>query len=106
MLSGHSRFGKSLHFYVDFQISDDRSPHGYVNQRLQVQLELLMMSGVPFETCRAFTKLWNNKFYYKAASCWHFYWVIYDARIHEYQKTGTLHEDQYIFLISLSLNSS
>ena len=27
----------------------------------------------------------NNKFYYKAASCWYFYWIIYDARIHEYQ---------------------
>jgi hypothetical protein len=24
-----------------------RSPHAYVNQRLQIQLELLMMSGVP-----------------------------------------------------------
>ena len=24
-----------------------------------------MMSGVPFETCWAFNKLWNNKFYYK-----------------------------------------
>jgi hypothetical protein len=23
--------------------------------------------------------------FYKAASCWYFYWVIYDARIHEYQ---------------------
>ena len=34
-----------------------------------------MMSGVPLETCRAFNKLWNNKFYYKAASCWYFYWV-------------------------------
>jgi len=44
-----------------------------------------MMSGVPLETCWAFTKLWNNKLYYKAASCWYFYWVIYDARIHEYQ---------------------
>ena len=30
-------------------------------------LELLMMSGVPFETCWAFKKLGNNKFYYKAA---------------------------------------
>ena len=38
-------------------------------------LELLMMSGVPLETCWAFNKLWNNKFYYKAASCWYFYWV-------------------------------
>jgi hypothetical protein len=28
-----------------------RSPHAYVNQRLQIQLELLMMSGVPLETC-------------------------------------------------------
>jgi hypothetical protein len=28
-----------------------RSPHKYVNQRLQRQLELLMMSGVPLETC-------------------------------------------------------
>jgi len=27
----------------------------------------------------------NNKFYYKDASCWYFYWVIYDVRIHEYQ---------------------
>jgi len=48
-------------------------------------LELLMMSGVPLETCWAFKKLWNTKFYYKSASCWHFYWVIYDERIHEYQ---------------------
>jgi len=44
-----------------------------------------MMSGVPLETCWAFKKLWNNEFYYEAASCWYFYWVIYDARIHEYQ---------------------
>jgi hypothetical protein len=34
------------------------------------------MSGVPLETCWAFSKLWNNKFYYKAASCWYFYWII------------------------------
>jgi len=27
------------------------SPRAYVNQRLQIQLELLMMSGVPLETC-------------------------------------------------------
>jgi hypothetical protein len=44
-----------------------------------------MMSGVQLETCWTFNKLWNNKFHYKAASCWYFYWVIYDARIHEYQ---------------------
>jgi hypothetical protein len=28
-----------------------RSPHAYINQRLQIQLELLMMSGVSLETC-------------------------------------------------------
>jgi hypothetical protein len=37
-------------------------------------LELLMMSGVPLEICWAFSKIWNNKSYYKAASCWYFYW--------------------------------
>jgi len=36
-----------------------------------------MMSCVPLETCSAFNKLWNNKFYYKAASCWYFYWVLH-----------------------------
>jgi hypothetical protein len=28
-----------------------KSPHAYVNQRLQIQLELLMMRGVLLETC-------------------------------------------------------
>jgi len=28
-----------------------RSPHAYVNESLQIQLELLMMSGMPLETC-------------------------------------------------------
>ena len=49
-----------------------RSPHAYVNQRLQIQLELLMMSGVPLETCWAFNERWNNKLWYKVASCWLF----------------------------------
>jgi hypothetical protein len=34
-----------------------------------------MMSGMLLGTCLAFNKLWNNKFYYKAASCWYFYWI-------------------------------
>jgi len=46
-----------------------RSPHAYVNQRLQIQLELLKMSGMPLETCWAFNERWNNKFYHKVASC-------------------------------------
>jgi hypothetical protein len=30
------------------------------------------MSGMPLETCWAFNERWNNKFYYKVASCWLF----------------------------------
>jgi len=30
------------------------------------------MRGMPFETCWAFNERWNNKFYYKVASCWLF----------------------------------
>jgi hypothetical protein len=46
--------------------------NAYVNQRLQLQLDLLMMSGVTLETCLAFNERWNNKFCYKVASCWLF----------------------------------
>jgi len=35
-------------------------------------LELLIMSSMPLETCWAFNKFCNNKFYYKVASCWLF----------------------------------
>jgi len=31
-----------------------------------------MMNGMPLEKCLAFNKVWNNKFYYKVASCWLF----------------------------------
>jgi hypothetical protein len=31
-----------------------------------------MMGVMPLETWRAFNKRWNNKLYYKAASCWLF----------------------------------
>jgi hypothetical protein len=54
------------------KIDYGRSPHAYVNQRLQIQLELLMISGMPLETCWAFNERWNNKFNYKVASCWLF----------------------------------
>jgi hypothetical protein len=67
-------------FHFPLRLGYGRSPHGYINQRLHIELQLLMMSGVPLETCLAFNKLWNNKFYYKVASCWYFCWVIYDTR--------------------------
>jgi len=34
--------------------------------------ELLMMGGVSLETFWAIKKHWNNKFYYRVASCWLF----------------------------------
>ena len=49
-----------------------RKLYTYVNQRLQIWLELLMISGMPLETRSAFNERWNNKFYYKVASCWLF----------------------------------
>jgi hypothetical protein len=61
-------------FSSEFRLRLDygRIPHAYVNQRLQIQLELLMMSGLPLETCWAFNERWNNKFCYKVESCWLF----------------------------------
>ena len=56
----------------ELRLDYGRSPYAYVNQRLQIQFELLMMSGVLLETCWAFNERWNNKFCYKVASCWLF----------------------------------
>jgi len=56
----------------ELRLGCGRSPHAYVNHRLQIELELMMMSGMSFETCWAFNEQWNNKFYYKVASCWLF----------------------------------
>jgi hypothetical protein len=64
--------GLHTHVVTDRSQVYGRSPHAYVNQRLQIQLELLMMSGVPLETCWTFNERWNNKFCYKVASCWLF----------------------------------
>jgi hypothetical protein len=54
------------------QLDYGRSPHAYVNQRMKILLELLMMRGVSLETCWACNERWNNKFCYKVESCWLF----------------------------------
>jgi hypothetical protein len=71
-----------------------------------------MINGVSLETCWAFTKQWNIKFYYTVASCWLFlYDFYYDARIHEhhiyweYLRLGAFSKHinlQNIFLIVFS----
>jgi hypothetical protein len=72
-------------FFSPLSLGNGRSPYGHINLRLQIQF------GAPDdERCAArnmlsLQKLWNNKFNYKSASYCYFYWVIYDARIHEYQ---------------------
>ena len=45
---------------------------GIYTRGCKYSFELLMMSGILLETCWAFNKFWNNKFYYKVASCWLF----------------------------------
>jgi hypothetical protein len=42
------------------------------NRGCKYSLELLMMSGMPLETCWAFYKFWNKEFYYKDAYWWLF----------------------------------
>ena len=66
-------------------------------------LELLMMSGMPLETCWGFNKLWNNKFYYKAASCWYFYWVKTPSKCGKIQQFGF--SIQRVVYFSLSTSS-
>ena len=44
--------------------------------------------------CWTIKKHWNNKFYYKTASCWFFLWdLYYDARIHEHQVSPSCYEE-------------
>jgi hypothetical protein len=78
VLHTHVVTGRSQ-VWVQFPLRLDygRSPHVYANQRLQIQLELLMISGMPFETCWAFNERWNNKFCYKVASFWLFLLSLY-----------------------------
>ena len=46
-LHTHVVTGRGWELRLDY----GRSPHAYVNQRLQIQLEPLVMSGIPLETC-------------------------------------------------------
>jgi hypothetical protein len=45
--------------------------------------ELLMMRDLSLETCSAIIKHWNNKFYYRAASCWLFLYNFQDKILFE-----------------------
>jgi len=62
-------------FFPPLSLGNGRSPYGHINQRLKIQFR-----APDDERCAAWNmlslqKLWNNKFYYKAASCWCFYWA-------------------------------
>jgi hypothetical protein len=71
-LPTHVVTGRSQVWVKSLRLDYGRSPHAYVNQRLQIQLQLLMMSGMPLETFWAFNERWNNKFCYKDAFRWLF----------------------------------
>jgi hypothetical protein len=62
----------TAHSQVWLGLDYSRSPRAYVNQRLQIQLELLVMSGMPLETCWASNERWSDEFWYGIASCWLF----------------------------------
>ena len=52
-----------------------RQPKTYVNPEAAItDFEFLLMGGVSPESFWAIKKHWNNKFYYKVASCWFFLW--------------------------------
>ena len=70
VVTGRSQVWVGIEFPL--RLDYGRSSHAYVKQRLQIQLELLMMSGMPLETFWAVNERWNNKFCYKVASCWLF----------------------------------
>ena len=72
VVTGRSQVWVGTQSEFPLRLDYGRSPHAYVNQRLQMHLELLMMSGIPLETCWAVNERWNNKFCYKVASCWLF----------------------------------
>jgi predicted DCC family thiol-disulfide oxidoreductase YuxK len=60
---------------AEFPLNHDtcQQPKTYVKLEAAITVfELLVMSGVSLETCRAIKKHWNNKFYYTVASCWLF----------------------------------
>ena len=92
-------------------LDNGRSPHAYVNQRLQIHLELLMMRVMPLETCWAFNERWNNKFYYKVASCWLFLqsWILLLLRVYSryklVNKAKFLHNfSYYVYFISVRVS--
>jgi hypothetical protein len=102
----------SLWFYIRLwllaAVMAEWSPHDscrqpqtcVISEAAITVFELMIMSGISFETCWAITKHWNNKFYYTVASCWIFlYDLCYDARIHEHQAN---HETSFIKLIAYS----
>jgi len=82
VVTGHSEFWVGTREFP-LRLDYSRSPHAYVNQRLQIQLELPMTSGVPLETCSAFNEWWINKFYCKVASCWLFLQSVIYEYVHD-----------------------
>ena len=62
--------------WVKLRLDYGRSSHAYLNQRLQIQLELLMMGGVPLETCWAFNEGWRMDFVAGLHLVGCFYWIV------------------------------
>ena len=61
--------GKFFHLIFHSALTMAGHHMGIQTRGCKYSLELLIMSGVQLETCWALKKFWNNKFYYKVASC-------------------------------------
>jgi hypothetical protein len=105
-ITGNSDIPSQVWVGTEFPLRLDygRSPYAYVTQRLQIQLELLMMSGVLPETCSAFSKWWNNKFYYKVASCGLF--LLSHTTMHGSMNIKSTNKYKDIILCKMSLVTS
>jgi len=59
--------------HIPLSLSNGRLPYGLINQRLQIQFRAPDDERCATQNMLSLQKLWNNKFYYKAASCWYYY---------------------------------
>jgi hypothetical protein len=75
--------GKWSHFPLS--LDNDRSPHGNINQRLQIQFRTPDDERSTARNMLSLQQLRNNKFYYKLHLVGISTESYYDARIHEHQ---------------------
>jgi len=80
--------------FPPLSLGNGRSPHVYVNQRLQIQFRAPDDERCAARNMLSFQKLWNNKFYYRAACWWYLYWKT--SQLMLYRKTIAVSSEIHI----------